>query len=61
MDIQEVDQTIYIDQSKFKDIQDIEVYCIELLSGVYKKNPDNEAYVKQLLNEFLRLRNYMRN
>ena len=61
MQIQEVDQTIYLDESKFTDIQDIEAYCIELLSGLYANNPDNEAYVKQLLNEFLRLRNYMRN
>jgi hypothetical protein len=61
MDIQEVDQKIYIDESKFNDIQDIDAYCVELLSDMYKENPDNEAYVKQLLNEFLRLRNYMRN
>jgi|TARA_B100001093_G_scaffold519252_1_gene607377 hypothetical protein len=61
MEIQEVDQKIYIDESKFNDIQDIDEYCVELLSGMYKENPENEAYVKQLLNEFLRLRNYMRN
>ena len=60
MEIPTVDQTIIIDETKFKDIQDIEAYCVDLLAGVYP-DIENQAHVKQLLNEFLRLRNHMRN
>lgn len=59
MDIPTVDQTIIIDETTFKDIQDLETYCVDLLASVYP-DIENQAYVKQLLNEFLRLRNHLR-
>lgn len=59
MNIEEIDQTIYIDELKFKDIDDLETYCVDLLADVYS-DTENQAYVKQLLNEFLRLRNHLR-
>lgn len=59
MDIPTVDQTIIIDETKFQDIDDIEAYCVDLIAGIYP-DIENQAYVKQLLNEFLRLRNHLR-
>ena len=44
MEIPTVDQTIIIDETKFKDIQDIEAYCVDLLAGVYP-DIENQAHV----------------
>ena len=59
MDIPTSEKTIIIDEITFKDIQDLETYCVDLLASVYP-DIENQAHVKQLLNEFLRLRNHLR-
>ena len=60
MDIQAIAQTIIIEEAKLNEAEDLETYCIELVSDLYKEDPDNKEYVKQLLNEFLRVRNHLR-